>query len=845
MSIGETESLFPPPGEWSLSDSICSRFEEQASCHSTQIAISAGNDRITYAALNKRANQIADSILTHDLVTQQIALLMNPGPDMIAGMIGILKAGKTFVPLDPHYPHSRTRIILSDSQSSLLLVDSANHRLATELSADVLHILDIGQIICEKDPAPRDIVRGDTNAYLLYTSGTTGIPKGVIQSHRIVLHNVWKYSTLLNITHQDRWTLLFSPCFGEAMNDIFSALLNGCTLCMYDIRGQGTRGLEDWLDYEQITIYHSVPTVYRHTLCTDTPRRSLSALRALCLGGESVNRHDVEYFKKRFSPPCLLVNAYGSTETKLIRMYLVNASTKISGNRMPAGFTVPDTDVAILDENGKMLGPNQIGEIVVQSKYLARYWQESDGNSRFVKLPGSTRRQYHTGDQGYLDENDCLYHLGRLDDQVKIRGHRVEIADVETALLDISWISEAVVTTQNTENGLQLIAYLVPRPKNASKPDRVIREELKKRLAQYMIPARFFLFDSLPVTSNGKINRAALPKPDRENLRLELPYLAPVTEIEMRLTAICAVELGLSVVGREDDLMELGCDSISTLSILTQISGEFGCDLDPSVFLKKTTIRTLSALIDDRGNEWEDDVRCLVPIRQIGSKNPFFCIHPAGGQVLAFQKLASKMSPDRPFYALQGKGLNGIQPPHADIREMASCYLKEMVLVQPHGPYLIGGRCVGSYIAYEIGLQLLERGESVGLLVILDKRTPPKPPSSPSTRFLRSVPRLLRYGKVRNRFATITTEYDMGPVVRAHHWADRHYEAPSYSGSVALILGELPQNSQESAKKSWSERLVHEPEMFVIKGASHRTLLNEPYVDEVAVSIDAVLDQVD
>jgi thioesterase domain-containing protein/acyl carrier protein len=500
----------------------------------------------------------------------------------------------------------------------------------------------------------------------------------------------------------------------------------------------------------------------------------------------------------------------------------------------------------ILDQNGHKQRPNEIGEIAVCSKYMARYREKTDEVSKFSTLPDGSRRQYRTGDLGFLDDDNCLHHLGRMDNQVKISGHRIELADVESALLDLGWVREAAVIKKEVNSGAQLIAYLVATSKNAV-PEKFIRNEMLNRLPDYMVPSRFIFLDILPVTPNGKIDRSSLPEPDRENLRLDLPFMAPSTATELRLAIIWARELCLSAVGRDDDFKDLGGDSIKAFSIISQISKEFGRDLPPSILLERPNIRKLAAFLDKRHVINSNKTNRLVAIKPNGNKRPFFCVHPHGGQVLAFHKLASEMSSERPFYALEARGLDGMQPPHNNIREMALCYLEEVIKLQPRGPFFLGGRCVGGLIAYEMGLQLLKQGREVGLLVILDTRSiPPKIMSIKhkfikiSHQFIQTIKRTYsvseKHEKRRNPLPT---------VAKAHRLARKLYEAPPYPGPVALVFNGFDAHKLKRVKNSWQKKLIKEPHILVLKGATHRTLLDKPYAGKIARYLDQLLDAAD
>ena len=438
--IHPTNAFIPFPRA-AVEQSIPARFEQQVSRYPDRPAVKTGSQTLTYAELNRAANRVARAILAQRTrAAEPIALLLEHGAPMIVGILGVLKAGKIYVPLDPAYPRERTTYMLEDAQAPLIVTDHRHLALARELAQPARDVMNIDALDSKVDDDNVGLaIPPDTLAYILYTSGSTGQPKGVVQNHRNVLHNMMKYTNGAHICAADRLSLLVSYSFSGAVTNTFSALLNGATLFPYSINEKGLTSLADWLVQEDITLYQSVATVFRHFLDTLKGEEAFPNLRLIDLFGEAVTVRDVERYKAHFPPHCLLQHRMAATEMSVIRLYFIDKETPISGSVVPVGYAVDDTEVLVLGEAGDPVRPNQTGEIVIKSRYLAPgYWRRPElTQAAFLPSPdGDGERLYRTGDLGCMLPDGCLMHLGRKDFQVKIRGHRIEVGEIELALLD-------------------------------------------------------------------------------------------------------------------------------------------------------------------------------------------------------------------------------------------------------------------------------------------------------------------------------------------------------------------------------------------------------------------------
>jgi amino acid adenylation domain-containing protein len=558
-----------------IDKSITELFEKQVRACPNRIAVRTRHHVFTYDELNRAANRLANAIVgQRGRGEENIALLLEHDALQIVAILGVLKSGRIYIPLDPSYPLRRLGYMLEDSQAELLLTNQTNRSLADALAQNV-PVIDIGTLDSTSSSENLGLPRSPRSlAFILYTSGSTGVPKGFSQTHCNVVHDTRNYTNAGHFCADDRLLLVSSFSFADSVRTIYGALLNGASLYPFDIRTEGLTSLANWLTENEITIYRSVPTVFRHFASTLKSEEKFPKLRLIYLSGEPVYKKDVELYREHFSEDCIFVNRLGTGEALTFRWYFIDKKTPIKGPRVPVGYAVPDKEVVLLNDLQQGADGSRFGEIAVKSDYISPgYWKRPD-LTQAVFLPdfkGGNGRIYRTGDLGCMLPDGCLVHLGRKDFQVKVRGHRIEVAEIEMALLDYKGVKEALVVARKDEKtDMRLVAYLTLTDPTVP-THTALRQFLQEKLPNYMIPSAFVILDAIPLTPNGKVNRRALPASSRSRPGLDNPYVAPHTPVEEALAEIWAQVLGLDQVGINDNFFVLGGDSLLATQIISRV----------------------------------------------------------------------------------------------------------------------------------------------------------------------------------------------------------------------------------------------------------------------------------
>lgn len=607
-----------PTGKWeafgreALEQGVTDRFEQMADRYPERLALKMGDDLLTYRALNTMANRLARAILIQrGSGAELLALVFEQSVQAIVAMLAVWKAGKFFMALNPADPPTRLAQLVQEAGAVGIVTTRRQQEETPILTQLACTIVTIDE--CSPDLAVENLNlphRATDLACIIYTSGSTGQPKGVVYNQRNVLYRAAQVSNLMHACAEDRTALLEYYSVSAALRDAFMTLLNGAALFLFDLKKNGAECFVQLLCQEAITLWAPMVTPFR-TVVAALQTSELPHLRLVGIGGEIIHRQDIELYQQHFAPSCLLSLAFGASETvgSALRGW-VDQQSELPNGAVSIGYPVAEVEFLLLDEVGHAVKPGEIGEIAVRSDYLAQgYWRQPELTAKvFWPDPeGGGRRIYFTGDLAVQRPDGQFAHLGRKDQQVKIRGHRVEIPEVEQALIALKRFSAvAVVARLSPLNEQRLIAYLVPGD-NTLPTVTEIHQLLKKTLPDYMIPARFVYLDALPLTANGKVNRSALLYPTVTRPSLANAYRAPGTPVETLLAAIWCEVLGLELVGMDDNFLELGGNSLTAIQIIARVCSSCQVNLSIQQLFTAPTIATMAQTITEHQTNLAND----------------------------------------------------------------------------------------------------------------------------------------------------------------------------------------------------------------------------------------------
>ncbi len=709
-------------------DTIGTRLAGVAARLPEKIALVEDEAEVDFRRLDAAATAIARRIVAAtESRSGTVGLLFAGKIPAIEAIFGAGRSAHPYVPLDAADPEERLRFIVNDSEPIALLTESALLDRARSLAPPGCALIDVEQLGPGDDTRALPAVAADALAYLFYTSGSTGQPKGVSQTHGNLLFFVDAYARALQIAAADRVSLLYSLSFSASNMDIFGALLNGATLCGYELRRGGIRSLAGWLDRERITVLHAVPTVFRELAESLPQGRRLPHLRAIDLGGEAVFGSDVDLFRAHTPEHCVLVNHLAATEASVIAQHVIrHGSSYAPGAMIPVGCCPEGLRVAIRRDDGSAAQRNEVGEMIVSSPHVSPgYWRRPELNAAaFGDDPHSPGwRRYFSNDFGHVDDEGNLHFLGRRGSRIKLRGHSVDLTEVEAALAACPGVTKVAVLAVGGERPSEpdrLVAYLATGNEGARDP-LLIRRHAATLIPSYMCPTGFVFVDALPQTASGKIDRQALALMQPLEADPSRQIEAPRDDIERTVAEIFRQLLGVTPVGRGDDFFLLGGDSLAAVELQARLRNAFGVSL--SNFHEDATVAAIAANVRRIGEAPATQSRALpvlTPLWRQGTALPLFLVHGRHGQAFVSPHFMRLLGNDQPVWAFQARGLDGLREPHSTIEAMAADYVDELRKVRPHGPYFLGALCAGVLIAAEMARSLRESGETVLPLLLLD-----------------------------------------------------------------------------------------------------------------------------
>ncbi|WDU65418.1 amino acid adenylation domain-containing protein [Pseudomonas poae] len=573
---------------------IHQQVEAHAAAQPDAIALRFDNQRLTYRQLNERANQVAHRLLAQGVrPDDRVAICVQRGPEMIIGLLGILKAGAGYVPIDPAYPLERIAYTLADSDPLAVLVQADTRHLVGGLAQ-----IDLNGLRGESIVNPRVAVSPSSLAYVIYTSGSTGQPKGVMIEHRQVARLFSATRHWFGFSSRDVWALFHSFAFDFSVWEIWGALMHGGQLLIVpQLVSRSPDACYTLLCDAGVSILNQTPSAFRQLIAAQGQNPRAHSLRQVIFGGEALEPGMLKpWYARAINADTQLVNMYGITETTVhVTYYALHAADAQRVGASPIGVRIPDLQLYVLDERREPLPFGVVGELYVGGAGVARGYLNRDALTaeRFLADPATGLRMYKTGDLGRMLADGSVEYLGRNDDQVKIRGFRIELGEIQAHLTTAQGVRDAVVIAREDEPGdKRLVAYVIAE---GELPVAGLRDHLLLSLAEHMVPSAFVRLDAFPLTPNGKLDHKALPAPDAEALARR-GYAAPQGAVEMAIAAIWQDLLKLDQVGRDDNFFELGGHSLLAVKLIERMR-QVDLAADVRVLFGRPTLAALAAAV--------------------------------------------------------------------------------------------------------------------------------------------------------------------------------------------------------------------------------------------------------
>lgn len=860
-------------------------FEEQVERTPEAIAIGFNDQQLTYRELNTRTNQLANHLRALGVGPEvTVGLYLTHSLEMVIGLLGILKAGGVYVPLDPAYPKERLAFMLEDADVPVLLTQELLLAGLPEHNATVVCLSSDWEAFARESAVnPACSTAPGNLAYVIYTSGSTGQPKGVPVSHGAIAEHCLTVQRHYELTSSDKVLQFASLSFDVSLEQILPTLIVGARLVIMSTGVWSTTDFHSEVAAHGLTVLN-VPTGYWQELARDWA--GLVELlpkiqpRVFIVGGDTMLPEVLDLWQRTPMSSIRLMNAYGPTETTITATaFDITPGPREHSTlqRIPIGRPLASREIYILNKSGNPVPVGIPGEMHIGGTCLARgYLNRADLTAEtFIPNPFSGKpgaRLYKTGDLArYLPDGNIEF-LGRSDQQVKIRGFRIELGEVETALRQHPAVREAIVLArERTPGEKQLVAYVV-----AERRPLLTTSELggflKETLPDYMVPAVFVALDALPLMLNGKVDRGALPATDRTRSEPGRGFVAPRDALELQLTNLWEEVLGIRPIGVTDNFFELGGHSLAAVRLFALMEKRLGKKVPLATIFQGATVEHLADILHQHTKAAPGS--SLVPIQPGGNRRPLFLIHPAGGHVFPYVHLANCLGPDQPCYGLQARGVEEGQEPHKRIEEMAAYYIDAMRAVQAEGPYLLGGWSMGGLVAFEMAQQLHAQRQRAALLALLDTRIPTADEEFADEDFevtllvdfvryfglsldardsLARLPknelleRVLEYAQRAGLMPSDIEVSQAQPFIdlcKADFRATRNYVLHHYPGRITLFkAGQELTGTSSDPTLGWSEWATGGVDVHVVPG-NHATMVYKPHVEILAEKLRACLDQV-
>ncbi len=731
--VGDPPHPFGHPLPARVYPRVFDRFHAVAARTPDAVAVRSASRTTTYRELEERMLRVARTVSG---MGERIAIVAGKSAGAIVSLLGVLRAGAVAIPVDEALPAARQQQLLERAGADGV-IDAGKSASAPGWLPSVRLEPDDGEIAVEfstAEPVP-PAPAGDAAAYVFFTSGTTGEPKGVLGVHRAIDHFTAWETTTFSVGPGDGVAQLTSFSFDAVLRDIFVPLTVGATVCVpADGERDDTGRLLRWMDDLGVTIVHTTPSLLGSWLAeAQDVRAGLSSLRCVLLSGEPLLDTTINDWRERY-PRCsaVLGNFYGQTETTMIKSWYAVPSAPRAGVQ-PIGEPQPHTQIAVLGHGNRVCVPGERGEIVVRTPFRALGYIDGSAG-RFTPNPFTDDPDdllYYTGDTGVVLSDGSIVAEGRTDGTVKIRGVRVHPAEVEVCVTSHPGVTVCHVEAVDSEEDCYLVAFVVNPSRDLD--TEMLRGYLRERLPASLVPRLLLFVERIPLLPNGKVDRARLVDEDSQEDG-DRTVVAPRTPTEERVLDIWAGLLKADAIGVFDDFFEIGGHSLLATVMISRIRRQFTVAPSLRAVFEDPTVAGIARDID-RSLAPQQPARSTVTAHTVvrfgqprDRQRPFVLVHPIGGEVLSYRKFADLL--DRETWCLRAAGLSDGERPRTDLREMAAAYLHELRDMGLRAPFLLGGWSVGGLIAFEMARQLTFEGEPPGKLVLIDAY----PPASPAYR---------------------------------------------------------------------------------------------------------------
>lgn len=738
-SSGQPPGEFVPFPDEAVKGSVADRLVEVVAGCPASTALRSPAGTWTYSQLLADASAVAAGVreLLGGMQDLPVAVLAaHDGPQVVA-LLGVILSGNVVVVLDAQAPEDHLHHVLDESGAALLVHDEAHAAVAASLSAAHEGLRSVPFESLDGDPFELP-VRGPSDPVMLaFTSGTSGSPKGGIVTNGVILNLVRGATNALGIGPDDRMPMLFPVSLAVAAYPLFLPLLNGGVLSTLDVRAVGLDPVGPFLRDERITLAYMAPTVVRF-LEHAVAGLEFPDLRLVALGGETVDAEVVELTRLLFRPHHV-ANGFGTTETGVIALYVLDSSEPVPEGIVPSGYPVADVELHVLADDGSEVGPGEAGEVAVTSPYLFKgYWGHPELN-RSVLLPDPLGRSgwqlYRTGDLGVLDEHGALTVLGRVDTKVKVRGRFVVLGDVESLLRERDDIDDVVVTTLNRGGVTELAAVVATSPDTEFDATQV-RSVLLESQESYRVPTRWVTVDQLPRLPNGKVDRRAaaalVEAASADSESAKAPGSSPNSrsgaasrdfddQVLRAVRDIWEELLPGQVVAPGDDFFLLGGDSLLAAQMLVHVDRRLDVTVPMSELIRARTLEQVAATITRYQSGRIDPSSAVCVRRGDEEQRPrLWFVHDLQGSAYRVRHLAEHLDPQQPLWSFESPLLRGERNPFHSLDAFAARYVRDLLRAQPSGPYLLAGYSFGGICAFEMARQLVRDGREVAFLGVVD-----------------------------------------------------------------------------------------------------------------------------